>query len=222
MPFFKINSENKIIITNFKVMFTSFKRTENFTKLKRSEASLRLKLCRPTVYFTVRDPYQKAISFYKDKFQKIPMNADLSKPFKWEKPQRIFFPLMNLSVTENSAEEIKQALINTSFESFIGLLAKCYHLDEHINPQHWIFNHPKYCFLKKLGVDIENVAIFRIEDSADMAEFSSQTGFDFSQKANSTTGINKDYSMSSKMLDTLHSIYDKDFEYFGYERRSIH
>ena len=38
MPFFKIKDENKLVITNFKVMFTSFKQTSNFIKIKRMEA----------------------------------------------------------------------------------------------------------------------------------------------------------------------------------------
>ena len=120
MPYFSVSDSNKLVVTNYKVMFSSFKKTPNFNKIKRYKAKLIINYSDPLVYFTVRDPYQKAISFYKDKFQKIPQNADLSQPFKWEKPQRVFFPLMGLCVKNNSNLEIQQALLNTSFDDYVG------------------------------------------------------------------------------------------------------
>jgi hypothetical protein len=91
MPYFRVHDSHKLVLTNFKVMFTSFTETSNFTKIKRYKAYCLLKQRFTEVHFTVRDPYQKAISLYKDKFLYTPLNSDLTKPVKWEKPQRIFF-----------------------------------------------------------------------------------------------------------------------------------
>ena len=112
MPYFSVSDSNKLVVTNYKVMFSSLKKTPSFNKIKRYRAKLIINYSDPLVYFTVLDPYQKAISFYKDKFQKIPQNADLTHPFKWEKSQLVFFPLMGLCVKNNSNLEIQQALLN--------------------------------------------------------------------------------------------------------------
>ncbi len=216
MPFFKIKNENKLVITNFKVMFSSFKKTPNFTKVKRYEAYLNIRCANPTVYFVVRDPYQRAASFYKDKFQKIPLQADLSKSFRWEKPQRVFFPKLGLSLKHNTDEEIKQTLINTSFERFIELLADCYHLDEHVQPQHWVINHPIYWLLPKLNIDPASLGIFKMDEPEGIQQFAQQTGFDYGQRANSTNTVGKIQPMNSNMLSTLNRIYKQDFENYNY------
>jgi hypothetical protein len=216
MPFFKIKNENKLVITNFKVMFSSFKKTSHFTKIKRYHAYFNIKCTNPTAYFVVRDPYQKAASFYKDKFQLIPQRADLSKPFKWEKPQRVFFPGLGLSVKNNTDEEIAQTLINTSFETFIELLADCYHLDEHIHPQHWVLNHPQYWYLPNLNINAKSLNIFKMDDAEGIQQFSTQTGFDNAQRANSTKAIGKIQPMNANILGILNRIYQQDFEKYNY------
>ena len=219
MPYFTVDNSNRLVVTNFKVMFSSFKKTPNFTKIKRYKTRLLTKYSRPEVHFTVRDPYQKAISLYKDKFQKIPQNIDLSKPFKWEKPQRVFFPYMGLSLKHNSDLEIQQALINTSFDDYVKLLEKCYWQDEHIQPQHWILNHPNYWFLKDLGADPARLNIYKMDRPEEMEAFASATGFDFSNRANSTGAIKPPPAISTESLQIINSIYSEDFAAFGYERK---
>ncbi len=219
MPYFSVADSNKLVVTNFKVMFSSFKKTPNFNKIKRYKAKLIINYSDPQVYFTVRDPYQKAISFYKDKFQKIPQNADLSQPFKWERPQRVFFPMMDLSVKNNSNQEIQQALLNTSFDDFVSLLASCYQLDEHIHPQHWILNNPNYFMLKDLGIKPQRLSIYKMDRPEEMEAFAGATGFDFAQRANSTGKIKTPQTISSQSLDSLNQIYQRDFAAFGYEMR---
>lgn len=159
MPYFRVHDSHKLVLTNFKVMFTSFTETSNFTKIKRYKAYLLLKQNDTQVHFTVRDPYQKAISLYKDKFQFTPLNADLTKPVKWEKPQRIFFPTMGLSTKRDSDQKIQETLMNTSFDEFVQLLKKCYWRDEHTQPQHWILDHPRYLLFKKLHVNQKRLTI---------------------------------------------------------------
>lgn len=219
MPYFSVSDSNKLVVTNYKVMFSSFKKTPNFNKIKRYRAKLIINYSDPQVYFTVRDPYQKAISFYKDKFQKIPQNADLSQPFKWEKPQRVFFPLMGLCVKNNSNLEIQQALLNTSFDDYVALLANCYQLDEHIHPQHWILNNPQYWVLKDLGIKPERLSIYKMDRAEEMEAFANATGFDFAQRANSTGKIKAPQTISRQSLASLNSIYQQDFVSFGYDMR---
>ncbi|MGY8882686.1 MAG: sulfotransferase family 2 domain-containing protein [Pseudomonadales bacterium] len=218
MPFFKVRNKKILLITNFKVMFSSFKRTENFIKLKRAEAFLRIAYTNPLVYFTVRDPYERVASFYKDKFQQHPAKYSLGSSFRWETPQKIFFPLLGLN-NKTSNEEIREALLGTSFEMFIDMLAQCYHLDEHVNPQHWILNHPQYRFFKNLNVHEKQLSVFKIENLSHMSEFSYLTGFDSNVSMNSTKKLNADCSMNNEMLKKINSIYANDFKYYGYKLR---
>ena len=218
MPFFKVRNKKILLITNFKVMFSSFKRTENFIKLKRAEAFLRISYSKPLVYFTVRDPYERVASFYKDKFQQHPAKYSLGSSFRWETPQKIFFPLLGLN-NKTSNEEIREALLGTSFEMFIDMLAQCYHLDEHVNPQHWILNHPQYRFFKNLNVHEKQLSVFKIENLSHMSEFSYLTGFDSNVSMNSTKRLNTDCSMNNEMLKKINSIYANDFKYYGYKMR---
>ena len=219
MPYFRVHNSHKLVLTNFKVMFTSFTETSNFTKIKRYNAFLLAKQSWTQVHFTVRDPYQKAISLYKDKFQYTPRNADLTKPVKWEKPQRIFFSEMGLSTKHHSDQKIKETLINTSFDEFIELLDKCYWLDEHTQPQHWILNHPRYLFFKKLGVTLDQLSIYRMDQAKELNAFAESTGFDNSKHANSTAEITTPKELSVKSLKILNTIYKKDFTDYAYEMR---
>jgi hypothetical protein len=199
-------------------MFSSFKSTENCIKLKRADAFLRIAYTNPLVYFTVRDPYERVASFYKDKFQQHPAKYSLGSSFRWETPQKIFFPLLGLN-NKTSNEEIREALLGTSFEMFIDMLAQCYHLDEHVNPQHWILNHPQYRFFKNLNVHEKQLSVFKIENLSHMSEFSYLTGFDSNVSMNSTKKLNADCSMNNEMLKKINSIYANDFKYYGYKLR---
>ena len=68
MPYFRVHDSHKLILTNYKVMFSSFSDTNNFTKIKRYQAHFLLQQDRTQVHFTVRDPYRKTMSLYKTSF----------------------------------------------------------------------------------------------------------------------------------------------------------
>ena len=192
MPFFKIKDENKLVITNFKVMFTSFKQTSNFIKIKRMEAKRQIKFNKPDIFFTVRNPYKRVNSFFLDKFRNIPLNAKLDSSFKWERPQRVFFPLLGLPIRASNHEQIRSKLLETSFKQYIEMLQRIHQVDEHINPQSWILDHPQYFFFQSLDIDLKSIKIIRIENKAEMEFFSNQTGFNVQKKANTTSAIKEE------------------------------
>ncbi|KRP22022.1 MAG: hypothetical protein ABS22_09430 [SAR92 bacterium BACL16 MAG-120322-bin99] len=219
MPYFRIDNEPGLVFTNFKVMFSSFKKHAPFQKMKRIEAWARLLSGRPHVYFTVRNPYDRVVSFYKDKFQKIPMNADLTQPYKWEKPQRVFFPLLQISTKTHSNEAIRQRLLDTSFASFVEMLEQIYWLDEHIQPQHWLIENPQYRFLKRLNISVKRFSIFKMDDPEDMQRFCHATGFSSATRANSSEQVKKKLLLTPDILASINAIYKEDFERYGYTQR---
>ena len=216
MPFFKIKDENKLVITNFKVMFTSFKQTSNFIKIKRMEAKRQIKFNNPDIFFTVRNPYKRVNSFFLDKFRNIPLNAKLDSSFKWERPQRVFFPLLGLPIRASNHEEIRSRLLETSFKQYIEMLQRIHQVDEHINPQSWILDHPQYFFFQSLDIDLKSIKIIRIENKAEMEFFSYQTGFNVQKKANTTPAIKEEINLKGKYLKIINDIYAEDFVNLGY------
>ncbi len=219
MPYFRVHDSHKLVLTNFKVMFTSFTETNNFTKIKRYQAHFLLQQDRTQVHFTVRDPYRKTMSLYKDKFQWTPLNADLTKPVKWEKPQRIFFPFMGLSTKRDSDQKIQETLVNTSFDEFVELLAQCYWHDEHSQPQHWILDHPRYVLFRKLHLNPNRLTLYKMEEPEELDAFALSTGFDNSKRVNSTAQITTPKALSPESIKTINNIYKKDFADYGYQMR---
>ena len=88
-----------------------------------------------------------------------------------------------------------------------------------LSPQHWILNHPNYLLLKDLGIAPKRLSIFKMDRAEDMEAFALGTGFDFSQRANSTGKIKPPPSISPKSLEIINSIYKQDFDSYGYEMR---
>lgn len=220
MPYFKIDNKNTLVLTNYKVMFTSFKKTKNFTKLKRYKAFILNMMNKPDVLFVVRDPYKRAASFYRDKFQKIPTNAVFDKHFKWEKPQRVFFDKLGISTATHSHEEIKKALLAVTFKDFVLMLKDVYPRDEHIQPQHWIFDHPLYKWYKKFNIQPGRLHIYKMDDAEEMAMFEKVSGFDAGRKENSTSSVKKPFEMDAESIAILNDIYRQDFELYHYAMKS--
>jgi hypothetical protein len=101
----------------------------------------------------------------------------------------------------------------------VQLLAKCYWKDEHIQPQHWILHHPNYLLLKNLGIPAERLSVYKMDQADDMEAFAQATGFDFSNRANSTGKIKTPEKISSESLQTINHIYQQDFVDFDYKMR---
>ena len=219
MPFFKVKDENKLVITNFKVMFTSFKETPQFVKIKRLEAKRRIKFNQPEIFFTVRNPYNRVTSFFLDKFRNIPLSVNPDSSYKWERPQRVFFPLLGLPIRASDVNEVRDRLLNTSFSDYIMMLHRIHEVDEHVNPQSWILNHPRYYFAQSLDLELKDINCIKIEDSKEMTSFADSTGFNLKKKANSTSKFDEDLSFSGEHLEIVNNIYSEDFINFGYKKR---
>ena len=143
-------------------------------------------------------------------------NAKLDSSFKWERPQRVFFPLLGLPIRASNHEQIRSKLLETSFKQYIEMLQRIHQVDEHINPQSWILDHPQYFFFQSLDIDLKSIKIIRIENKAEMEFFSNQTGFNVQKKANTTSAIKEEINLKGKYLKIINDIYAEDFVNLGY------
>ena len=220
MPYFKVRNENRLIVSNFKVMFSSLKQERSLKKIKRYEAFFYTKTSKPSLHMVVRNPYHRALSFYKDKFKSIPLNNRENPTFKWEKPQRVFFPLLGVT-NNNTTQDIADLLTNVSFKTFVSMLTQIYAIDEHINPQCWILNHPNYKLLKTLVTPEEYLSIYKMENLTEMVDFRFLTGCSLNQKCNNTQSINIEEDIDHDSIANLNRIYQQDFKMFGYSMKSV-
>ena len=78
---------------------------------------------------------------------------------------------MGLPIRASNHEQIRSRLLETSFKQYIEMLQRIHQVDEHINPQSWILNHPQYFFFQSLDIDLKNIKIIRIENKTEMDFF---------------------------------------------------
>ena len=198
MPHFKNKEKDYIISTNFKVMYSTIKKSPGLKKLKEEL----IWLYRPRVNYVVgRDPYNRLESFYRDK-----LNKCLSSGRKWGRAQRIFFKPMGLTFLSPHKEKY-EALSQLTFEKFIQLLPKAYMKNRHLHPQVKIFR------------NLRNVHPLKLESEEDLQFMKNELGIDTTIRANPTDQAGFDLKWTREMLDVVNELYREDFEFFGYPRK---
>ena len=198
MPHFKNKEKDYIISTNFKVMYSTIKKSPGLKKLKEEL----IWLYRPRVNYVVgRDPYNRLESFYRDK-----LNKCLSPSKKLGRDQRIFVRLMGYSFFSSHKEKF-EALNQFTFEEFIRLLPKAYMKDRHLHPQ------------KKILRNRRNVQTLKLESKENLQFMKNELGIDTTIRANKTDKDGFDLKWTREMLDIVNELYREDFEFFDYYRK---
>jgi len=161
MPHFKNREKDYIISTNFKVMYSTLKKSSGLKKLKEEL----IWLYRPRINYAIgRDPYDRLESFYRDK-----LNKCLNTSRKWGRTQRIFFKPLGLSIF--SAHQKKfEALNQVDFEKFIQLLPQVYRKNRHLHPQ------------VKVLKNLRNVHTLKLESEDDLQFMKNELGIDTSRR----------------------------------------
>ncbi len=245
MPHFYCKDKKILITTNFKVMSSSLRYFSNHVcthcieleKLFPLGILIQLEnwlpffikknyVCFLEHYLLVRNPYEKIVSFYKDKFLKL-----YSSDSELQSSQKILLPYLGIDEKIDSKTQIKDKLINTSFDDFIYMLPKIYNADLHLTPQHWVMypllfkttattknqNQPIIQPRKIKRLSFRHIKILKIENTAEMKIFSAKINFDINIKKYHTQEI-KDPNISSDSIKIINQIYAKDFEIFGYPK----
>lgn len=219
MPIFYHSERQQLLLTNFKVMYSTLKAQaplqelfpgrRTFIRLLADQWRLRpLKK-----YLLVRHPEARIRSFFKDKFRQHPQDClaqDFADFREWQHNQRIFFPALGLDVTTEHAV-IAQALLNTSFEQFLQLLPGHYLKDPHLQPQVTVleFRYPNYTFH------------FQPDGILKMETTSPET---LQQTLGINPGIRKNKTQKTETLfiseqakALLQDLYQADYQTFNYE-----
>ncbi len=188
----------------------------------------RLHLDTMQCYALARDPYSRLESFYKDKLQANIRDKIKTGEDNWQDSQRVFFPLLGLNDSTPPAQ-IAGALMGVTFTEFISSLPLIYTKDVHLHPQAWAMKLNCRRLLKyaprlgrRLGLSIPLAHIFKMESQADMQDLGELFGIDIDKKYNNTECVDAPIQWGGGgggKIDIVNRIYDRDFTFFGYEKR---
>ncbi len=208
MPSFYNPQRNYVLTTNLKVMYSTLCRQPSLRLLPTDvHAALRVWLA-PGVrrYLLVRNPYDRLVSFFADKFSTTPADDGMNA---WQDCQRLFFPALGLNGREDM-NVIAERLRAVTFERFIDLLPRVYRRDAHLWPQHWSARFRLY----GLSIPAPIHAVFKIEE--DRRILCDDLGLDLTTQVNASQHGAHDRYFVATTYAVANEVYRVDFERFNY------
>ncbi len=213
MPSFINVNETFVLVTNFKVMYSTLRSQPNLLPIpdyiaRRKILSSKIRRENFKSYLLVRNPYDRLVSFFINKFKDDHLNR-INK--NWQHCQLIFFPYLNLSPNDDETI-IADRLTSTSFEEFALLLPEVYALDLHLHPQSWMVYRKWKGFLP-LKIPFDDI----LKMESDLGRLAIELGLDISIFDNPTRHAGYQDYFTRRSLEAANKLYTRDFELFGYQ-----
>ena len=221
MPHFVNPSQRYYISTNYKVLYTLLYHQPCLQLVRPKNMRVHAFLNRFTPFhlrrhfLLVRDPYKRAVSFYKDKFRQVPLDKWLTYD-ELQSCQRLFCPHIDLTPNDSPAE-IRHKLLSVSFAQFINLLPQVYQRDAHLRPQTQLI----MIFFRGMPIKLKFDRILKVELADDLAYLQDELSIDLSKRHNSTHKIQLPNPWDPSLLAVVNNLYRADFEAFNYEMRTV-
>jgi hypothetical protein len=220
MIVFKKKGEEKYLITNYKVMYSTLDRQEsilridssNFFALKILKSNFNLD--KAIFYLLVRNPYKRIESFFKDKFRQAILKNE--KQGEWQHCQKIFFPYLNLEESM-PPDVIRTRLVTTSFNEIVSCIPDVYFLDGHLFPQNLSNNAKFYKFRFNMSIPIKYKKVFKMESENDLNELSNTFNLNLNIKKNHTNSVKETIKWTVFEKEIIEAIYQNDFNDFDYD-----
>lgn len=206
---FKSFDSSYCIVTNFKVMYSTLKQQSHLSVQRDIDIESIFNYT-GRKYLLARNPYDRLESFYRDKFILHPGHAVFSEKNEWQHCQKIFFNEYNFK--KHAFEEVRNALITTSFEQFITMLPSKYMLDGHLIPQVFSLYFRDGEVVTKIDFD----KILQIEDVQNMLFLESDLKINTSIRENETKSGNVSIVWNETSREIVNTLYRLDFEQLGY------
>ncbi len=138
---------------------------------------------------------------------------------KWQACTEPFFPYLDIN-TDIDPSVVSKKLMSTKFEDVISILPNVFMKDGHMTPQH---HARKFTFKKhglRFNIPIKFEKVFKMENQEDLRKLSAIFNIDLSVKSNNTSNIKEEIKWSTQSDKTIENIYDKDFKYYNYKKKS--
>jgi hypothetical protein len=155
-----------------------------------------------------RNPYERTISAFRDKFRQVPL-LSRAPEFEWQRANTVFFPLLGID-PRSPKERIAERLQAVSLSEFIGLLPHVYRIEGHFQPQHWI----RYLRIRgRRCVPMPACDMIRMENPDELATL---PDIDLTRRPNSTEQFAKGVELSGEDRIRIAALYKRDFSLFSY------
>lgn len=216
MPRFYNPDKNYLLVTSFKVMYSTLYHQKNLLELSGKKVALlllseNLKSKKIKKIILVRNPYNRLVSFYSDKFIKHPLTSKNKNFDGWQPCQKIFFPHLGISSNDNNTV-ICDKFINTTFEYFIKILPFVFNLEAHLHPQSELFYLKKYFIKIKLKFD----EIIKLENMHKELMLN-ELNIDIGTVKNITSHKAYNEYFKKPLYQIVNRLYDADFKNFAYK-----
>jgi hypothetical protein len=161
-------------------------------------------------YLIVRNPYNRFLSLFADKYRKQPQRI-LDKLHTWEKVHTCLFPYLGISPGD-ADDTIARAFMNMQISDFLAILPKVINEDEHFMPQ---MASRQLKLSNQISINLKINGSYRLEDQQD--ELSRLTGIDFGVQKNKSNSTNYKNVLTNEDLEILNNLYKQDFGLGKYE-----
>lgn len=155
-------------------------------------------------YLIIRNPYDRFLSLFSDKFRKQPKRI-LDGLHTWENVHICLFPYLNIKHGESDAS-IASKFLDMKISEFLKLLPLVLHKDEHFMSQSTT---KQFRLFNRFPINLRMDGYFRLEDQ--QQEIAKLTGIDFGIKKNISNSNKLKNNLTEDDLLILNRIYEKDF-----------
>jgi len=217
MIIFKKKNQNLYLITNYKVMYSTFNCQETLTAFWPTKRWL-LNLLYYKFYFISRNPYDRIASFYKNKFLQAEQSRkwlEANKMGSYEKCVSHFFPYIDIDPLQDS-KEISHKLMEVEFQDFISVLPEVYMMDRHMTPQYLAKKIKLKIFGFNFSIPLKFKSCLKMENSQDLTDLKNIFELDLSINVNSTKSLEDKVLWDEKSYSIIKTLYSQDFKQFGY------
>lgn len=219
MPYFLNSRRGYMIMTNFKVMSSSLNAQPVLEQINFRAAVPKLLNSRIRsksaldLYLLVRNPYERLVSFFTEKFIRRPKGQIENPHLAWQDSQKVFFH--QLGIHDSFSEEVKvNRFLKTSFSDFVAMVPRVYRHDSHLHPQCWL----QWVRIKGMPLFQPNISrVIRI-DTEEKSFLSEQLQLDMTIKTNATDHPSYSQMCTAQDFAIMNSVYATDFEQFGYAK----
>ena len=213
MPRFLDQERSLLVTTNMKVLYSTLCWQDQLQEIGEARFGRELLLGRRRHLMFARNPYDRLVSAYVDKFKTHPTLLGTPGFQGWQKFQRRFLQRFGVP-TDASDAAIQEALLSVEFADFIGQLPVLHWRDTHLRPQHFRMSLAIRRTIRLLPLRIDRlVRIEAIDHDLMRKEYGIELA---SVRRNATSHAPSESYFTPELRRVVNRIYRRDFERLGY------